>query len=843
MLGDSAGLHRSPLEAEDLSVVFIRFRVRRVAAASDAHSQRPAAPTLPPADAPPCLAVPRPPPPPSQPPRLAPPRGSSGLGPYAGDFKVATWNAQGLFAACPQVRREKGAHVRRLLRDHDVVIVTETHSTPEVEALNTRAGQAYFGEFPAFWAHGSSARAGVGMIATAAFLRRFALQSDWYVLVPGRAGELRLNGDKGDLSIFAVYFATGSHESDDEDDAITARVSRQRLRRSVVTHIEPSSRRLSLLMGDFNWVADDLGRLQVDGHLPSGGRGRSEEQHLGQQLHGTDMVLWRHTAYTHQHQGVLSRLDRCYANLHPSCFLNERVGTAALDWVRSESTGHLLSTHRAISAFRCAPPGSRDGDSGRALPPEMGNCPAWKDRTRLLFSDKIANDTRSMAASPFGRLRLLKEAMVEAAIGLQRAVPRELPQDDTEGRLSWCMRGLQGVARQDRDLLLKMAAAVPEVAPCLALPPLEARRFLQDAAYGFAKTAARDQLEAVQAAAKTGEAEGAVRGLRHRAMQTLRRLRPRAEQALSAIQLPDGSITTDPQRAAPTLVRHWAEHFRAKGVRNLVALEPWFEAMPSFAEVLPECEVTADHVRHALKAAGATAPGPDGIPYSFWRGIGEVGVEVLTDTMQAMMVEGSEETMVREYGSGDNRFGPCDFNGSLLALLPKKPTGQDPTAGTFYCPADTRPLMLVDTSNRLLASALRFAIEPAIERLVGASQRGFLRGRSILANVLDFEASMQVAALEDDMAYALLFDMRAAFSSLEHDYLHHVLDKLGLPRGVRAAIRALYTGQRCCLAMAGQWWEGFDITAGIRQGCPLSPLLFVLVTEPFNRQFDAIEGR
>eukprot|EP00959_Pyramimonas_sp_CCMP1952_P396352 8304293-Pyramimonas_sp.AAC.1 len=102
--------------------------------------------------------------------------------------------------------------------------------------------------------------------------------------------------------------------------------------------------------------------------------------------------------------------------------------------------------------------------------------------------------------------------------------------------------------------------------------------------------------------------------------------------------------------------------------------------MPTFAEVMPECEVSAAHVRQALKGAGATAPGPDGIPYSFWRGIGEVGVEVLVDTLQAMMAEGSDETMMREYGAGGNRFGSCDFNGSLLALLPKKLTGQDPAA-------------------------------------------------------------------------------------------------------------------------------------------------------------------
>ena len=141
------------------------------------------------------------------------------LGPYAGAVSIATWNAQGLFAACPASRRAKRAQVLNLLRDHDVLIVTETHSTLEMELLTTREGQAYFDSYPAFWTHGTAARAGVGIIVRPAFLEQFSMRRGCRTIVPGRALELWLNGAAGDLSIFGVYFATGVDELDETTSA------------------------------------------------------------------------------------------------------------------------------------------------------------------------------------------------------------------------------------------------------------------------------------------------------------------------------------------------------------------------------------------------------------------------------------------------------------------------------------------------------------------------------------------------------------------------------------------------------------------------------------------------
>ena len=94
-------------------------------------------------------------------------------------------------------------------------------------------------------------------------------------------------------------------------------------------------------------------------------------------------------------------------------------------------------------------------------------------------------------------------------------------------------------------------------------------------------------------------------------------------------------------------------------------------------------------------------------------------------------------------------------------------------------------------------------------------------------------------SLEHDASGALLFDFTAAFPSILHDFLHGVLEGLGLPPAALQVVRTLYAGHCCEVSFAGERFPGFQITAGVRQGCPLSPLLFAAVLDPFLRHLAA----
>ena len=79
-----------------------------------------------------------------------------------------------------------------------------------------------------------------------------------------------------------------------------------------------------------------------------------------------------------------------------------------------------------------------------------------------------------------------------------------------------------------------------------------------------------------------------------------------------------------------------------------------------------------------------------------------------------------------------------------------------------------RPLTITNTDNRILCSAIHLHIEPIVAPGISRAQRGFLQGRSMLANVVDVDEAMLQAALSERDPAAVFFDFEAAFPSVDH---------------------------------------------------------------------------
>ena len=145
-----------------------------------------------------------------------------------------------------------------------------------------------------------------------------------------------------------------------------------------------------------------------------------------------------------------------------------------------------------------------------------------------------------------------------------------------------------------------------------------------------------------------------------------------------------------------------------------------------------------------------------------------------------------------------------------------------------------RPISLLNTDYKLATKCIAKRLEKVLPYLIDGDQTGYIKGRFIGENICLI--SDIIEQHENKVGMILFLDFEKAFDSLEWDFLFKVLNTMNFGPSFLNWIQTFYTNISSCVVNNGFSSEFFSLQRGVRQGCPLSGLLFVLAVEPLAHQ-------
>ena len=145
--------------------------------------------------------------------------------------------------------------------------------------------------------------------------------------------------------------------------------------------------------------------------------------------------------------------------------------------------------------------------------------------------------------------------------------------------------------------------------------------------------------------------------------------------------------------------------------------------------------------------------------------------------------------------------------------------------------ANWRPVSLLNTDYKILTKLLALRLQKVIPSIINSDQVGYIKNRYIGENIRILSDIIQYADLEDIEAYITQIDFEKAFDSIEWDFLFESLKALNFGPEFISWIKTIYTDISACVGNNGYYSEYFTLSRSIRQGCPISALLFLLVVE------------
>ena len=217
--------------------------------------------------------------------------------------------------------------------------------------------------------------------------------------------------------------------------------------------------------------------------------------------------------------------------------------------------------------------------------------------------------------------------------------------------------------------------------------------------------------------------------------------------------------------------------------------------------------IKSHEIKNALPDNG-TAPGPDGVEAKQLR---SVSLNILVRVYNVLLYVGRL---------------PEELMKSRTTMIPKKQE-QD-------SPGDFRPIAVASVVTRVLNKILATRLLDSIP--LDDRQKAFRDLDGCAEGIMKLDMVIKTCKSRFRSLFIASIDMRKAFDSVSHQAIFDTLKSFGVPKQLITYLQAMYDNNITKITYDG--WESDPIrsTTGVKQGDPLSPIIFNMVVDRMFRE-------
>ena len=221
-------------------------------------------------------------------------------------------------------------------------------------------------------------------------------------------------------------------------------------------------------------------------------------------------------------------------------------------------------------------------------------------------------------------------------------------------------------------------------------------------------------------------------------------------------------------------------------------------------------EITEEEIIKAINSMRTSSPGEDGIKISLYRPVKQVLAPILTQVFTQLILAMPE-----------------DFLYGIIIPIHKQ--------GSKYEAANYRPITLLNTDYRIMQQILLAKLRPPLQQLVPSTQSAFLPGRCISDTIWTIQMLPPYLSMINKSAYFAVCDFSKAYDKIDRNLLFRLCSALQIPRFLALWIQQILSCTCAKVYVNGVFSHKRRFYAGVRQGDPVSPYLYLLISHLLTR--------